>query len=303
MNPGIAYALAAYLAWGLLPLYLHRLAPVSATEIMAHRIVWSLVTIAMLLLALGRLSWLRAVAAQPATLLRYLGTASLISLNWLVYTWAINTGHVVDASLGYFINPLLNVLLGALFFHERLRLGQKLPIALTALGVAWLTWQAGAPPWIGLVLALSFSSYGLLRKTGQLGAIEGFTLEVALLAPMALGYLLWRASSGTLAFANDGTPMRWMLAAAGPLTTIPMLLFAAGARRISFSLLGVLQYLSPTLQWVVGVYVFDEPFDPRKAIGFGIIWAALLLFAAEGAWAGWQRARYAGARPAAAAGG
>jgi chloramphenicol-sensitive protein RarD len=301
MNPGIAYALGAYLAWGLLPLYLHALAPVSATEILAHRIVWSFVTIAVLLLALGRLGWLRAVAARPATLLRYLATATLISVNWLVYTWAINTGHVVDASLGYFINPLLNVLMGAVLFHERLRLGQKLPIGLTALGVAWLTWQAGAPPWIGLVLALSFSSYGLLRKTAPLGAIEGFTLEVALLAPLALGYLLWRAWAGTLGFAGEGPAMRWMLAAAGPLTTVPMLLFAAGARRISFSLLGVLQYLSPTLQWVVGIYVFGEAFDPHKAIGFGIIWFALLLFAAEGAWAGWQRTREAGARAAAPA--
>jgi len=293
MNPGIGYALAAYLLWGLLPIYLYLLAPVAASEILAHRVVWSLATMAILLVGLRRLQWIRTVLATPVALGRFALTAVLISVNWMLYIWSINSGHVIDSSLGYFINPLVNVLLGALLLKERLRFGQKLPIVLAALGVAWLTWQAGAPPWIGLVLALSFSLYGLLRKTAALGALEGFTIEAALLTPLALGYLLWLAANGNLGFLNSSTQVRWLLVAAGPVTTVPLLLFAAGARRISFSLLGVLQYLAPTLQWLTGIFFFHEPFDPHKAIGFGFIWLALLLFAAEGAWFGWQRARYA----------
>jgi chloramphenicol-sensitive protein RarD len=291
MNSGIAYALAAYLAWGLLPLYLHLLAPVSTTEILAHRIVWSLATVLVLLVALRRLDWIGAVAARPRMLLRFLATAALIATNWMLYIWSINSGHVVDASLGYFINPLVNVLLAALLLHERLRGWQKLSIALAAGGVAWLAWQAGAPPWIGLGLALSFSLYGLLRKTASLGSIEGFALEAALLTPIALGYLAWRGADGTLEFSGASPAMRWLLVAAGPVTTVPLLLFAAGARRIPFSLLGVLQYLAPTLQWLTGIFVFHEGFDRHKAAGFALIWAALLLYAAESAWAGWRRSR------------
>lgn len=293
MNSGIAYALSAYLLWGLLPIYLHLLAPISTPEILAHRIVWSLVTVAVLLVGLRRLAWIRAALAAPAPLGRFVVTAALISCNWILYIWSINAGHVVDSSLGYFINPLVNVLLGWLLLHERLRLGQKVPLVLAALGVAWLTWLAGSPPWIGLTLALSFSLYGLLRKTAALGALEGFAVEAALLTPLALSYLVWLWASGTLGFASTSTPIRWLLVAAGPVTTVPLLLFAAGARRISFSLLGVLQYLAPTLQWLTGIFVFREPFDPQKAIGFGFIWLALILYAIEGAWFGWQRGKYA----------
>ena len=293
MNSGIAYALGAYLLWGLLPIYLHLLAPVPTPEILAHRIVWSLVTVMILLVALRRLTWIGAAIAAPATLWRYVLTAALISCNWLLYIWSINAGHVVDSSLGYFINPLVNVLLGWLLLHERMRFGQKLPLALAALGVAWLTWQAGSPPWIGLTLALSFSLYGLLRKTAALGALEGFSVEAAVLTPLALAYLIWEARSAGLGFSSVSMPTRWLLVAAGPVTTIPLLLFAAGARRISFSLLGILQYLAPTLQWLSGIFVFREPFEQSKAVGFGLIWLALLLYAIEGVWFGWQRQRCA----------
>lgn len=293
MNLGITYALTAYLLWGLLPIYVHLLAPIATSEILAHRIVWSLATVAVLLVGLRRLGWIRAALAAPASLLRYALTAGLISCNWLIYIWAINAGHVIDSSLGYFINPLVNVLLGWLLLHERLRFGQKLPLVLAALGVAWLTWLAGSPPWIGLTLALSFSAYGLLRKTAALGALEGFSVEAALLAPPALAYLLWAGAGGTLGFASATTHIRWLLVGAGPVTAIPLLLFAAGARRISFSLLGVLQYLAPTLQWLTGIFVFREPFEPAKAAGFGLIWLALALYAAEGAWFGWQRGKCA----------
>jgi len=289
MNRGIAFALSAYLLWGLLPLYLHLLAPISAAEILAHRIVWSLATVAPLLIALRRLGWLRTALAAPTALWRYALTALLISINWILYIWSVEAGHVVDASLGYFINPLVNVLLGWLLLHERLRAGQKLPLALAAAGVLWLTWHAGSPPWIGLALALSFSLYGLLRKTAALGALEGFSVEVALLAPLALGYFAWLAAHDALGFSSASASLRILLVAAGPFTAVPLLLFAAGARRISFSLLGILQYLAPTLQWLVGIYAFDEPFAFSKAVGFGLIWLALLLYVVDGLWFGRQR--------------
>jgi chloramphenicol-sensitive protein RarD len=291
LNPGIVYALSAYLIWGLLPLFLHLLAPVRTAEILAHRIVWSLVTILILLVALRRLAWIRTALTRPRTLAPFVITAGLISCNWMLYIWSINSGHVVDSSLGYFINPLVNVLLGALLLHERLRFGQKLPIVLAAVGVAWLTWLAGAPPWIGLALALSFALYGLLRKTATLGALEGFAVEAAVLTPIALGYLFWRSADGSLDFVTVPTQTRWLLVAAGPVTAIPLLLFAAGARRLPFSLLGVLQYLAPTLQWLSGIFIFHEAFDPHKAIGFGFIWLALLLYGAESLWFGWWQSR------------
>jgi chloramphenicol-sensitive protein RarD len=295
MSPGVGYALAAYLVWGLLPLFLRLLAPTPTPEILAHRIVWSGVTMLLVLLAMRRLAWIRPALAEPRRLLRFVVTAALISVNWLLYIWSIQAGHVVDASLGYFINPLVNVLLGALLLHERLRRGQKLSVALAAFGVAWLTALAGSPPWIGLAIAASFSLYGLLRKTAPLGALEGFAVETAVLGPLAAGYLAWLWAHGTLAFAAAAPATRWLLVAAGPITTIPLLLFAAGARRIPFSMLGVLQYLSPTLQWLVGIYAFHEAFDTHKAIGFGFIWVALVVYAGEGAWAGWLRGRSAAA--------
>jgi chloramphenicol-sensitive protein RarD len=289
MNAGIAYALGAYLIWGLLPIYLHLLGAIATPEILAHRIIWSMVTMMILLVGLRRLAWLPGALAQPRTLRRFAVTACLISVNWVLYIWAINAGHTVDASLGYFINPLVNVLIGAVLFKERLRRGQQLALLVAALGVAWLTWLAGAPPWIGLALALSFSLYGLLRKTAALGALEGFTVETVLLAPLALGYVAWLAARGTLGFAAAPTHLQLLLVLAGPATTIPLLLFAAGVRRIAFSLTGVLQYLAPTLQWLVGIYVFHETFEPHKAIGFALIWVALLIYAAEGAWVAWLR--------------
>jgi len=293
MNPGIFYALAAYLWWGLLPLYLHAVAAIAPFEVLAHRILWALVLMLLVLALLRRPYGFGAALRKPAVLGRFALSAFFVSINWLVYIWAIGAGHTVDASLGYFINPLVNVLVGALLLHERLRLGQKLPLVLAFAGVAWLTVQTGGPPWIGIVLAISFSLYGLLRRQAPLGAMEGFALETLLLAPFALAFLAWQAHLGALAFANGSNSVRWLLVAAGPLTAVPLVLFTAGARRISFSLLGILQYLAPSLQWLVGIYVFHEDFDHHKALGFGLIWLALLVFALEGAWFGWQRARAA----------
>jgi len=287
MNRGIAYASAAYLLWGVFPIYFKALQSVAPLEILGHRIVWSLAVCAVLLLALRRLQWLAELRRQPRVLLWFAASSILVAANWFVYIWAVTAGRVVDASLGYFINPLVNVLIGAAFLHERLRGAQWAAVGIAAVGVAWLTWQAGAVPWIGLVLALSFGLYGLLRKTAALGAIEGLTLETVLLTPVAAAYLLWLAHTGASGFVDGNAATRLLLAAAGPVTAVPLLLFAAGARRIPFSTLGLLQYLGPSLQLLLGVWLYHEPFAER-APGYALIWIALAIFSIEGAVQGWR---------------
>jgi chloramphenicol-sensitive protein RarD len=287
MNRGIAYASAAYLLWGVFPIYFKALQAVAPLEILGHRIVWSLAVCAALLLALRRGQWLADLRRQPRVLLWFVASSMLVAVNWFVYIWAVNAGRVVDASLGYFINPLVNVLIGAVFLHERLRGMQWVAVAVAAIGVSWLTWQAGAVPWIGLVLALSFGLYGLLRKTAALGAVEGLTLETLLLAPIAAAYLGWLMLGGHSGFVQGDTTTRLLLAAAGPITAVPLLLFAAGARRIPFSTLGLLQYLGPTLQLLIGVWLYDEPFAER-APGYVLIWIALAVFSVEGVVQGWR---------------
>jgi chloramphenicol-sensitive protein RarD len=287
MNRGIAYASAAYLLWGVFPIYFKALQKVAPLEILGHRIVWSLAVCAVLLLFLRRLQWLADLRRQPRVLLGFIASSVLVAANWFVYIWAVNSGRVVDASLGYFINPLVNVLIGAAFLHERLRRAQWLAVGVAAAGVSWLTWQAGAVPWIGLMLALSFGLYGLLRKTAALGAIEGLTLETMLLTPLAAAYLAWLVQTGQSGFAQGDTATRLLLAAAGPVTAVPLLLFAAGARRIPFSTLGLLQYLGPSLQLLIGVWLYNEPFAER-APGYVLIWIALAVFSIEGIVRGWR---------------
>ena len=287
MKRGIAYASAAYLLWGVLPVYFKTLQQVGALEILGHRIVWSLAVCTLLLLALGRWQWLSELGRQPRVLLWFATSSALVAANWYVYIWAVNADHVVDASLGYFINPLVNVLIGAAFLHEQLRRTQWLAVGIAALGVAWLTWQGGALPWIGLTLALTFSLYGLLRKTAALGPIEGLTLETLLLTPPAAIYLLWLVHTGQSGFADGDGVTRLLLLAAGPVTAVPLLLFAAGARRIRFSTLGLLQYLGPTLQLLFGVWLYQEPFAER-APGYAMIWLALAVFSVEGLMQGWR---------------
>ena len=287
MNRGIAYAAAAYLLWGVFPIYFKALQHVAPLEILGHRIVWSLAVCVALLLALRRLQWLAELRRQPRVLAWFAASSVLVAANWFVYIWAVNAGRVVDASLGYFINPLVNVLIGAAFLHERLRRTQWIAVGIAAAGVAWLTWQAGAVPWIGLVLALTFGVYGLLRKTAALGAIEGLSLETLLLTPVAAAYLLWLAHGGHGGFAGGDATTRLLLAAAGPVTAVPLLLFAAGARRIPFSTLGLLQYLGPSLQLLIGVWLYHEPFAER-APGYVLIWIALAIFSVEGLLQGWR---------------
>ena len=281
MNPGFFYAAAAFSIWGLFPLYFRLIPMVAPFEVVLQRSLWSLLFLAALLTVLKRWRWLAQVWAEPRKLPLFAFSALLLAANWMVYVYAIQTHQVVEASLGYFINPLVNVLLGVLVLRERLGVVKWIAVALAAFGVAWLTWQLGQLPWIALVLGLSFGVYGLVRKTSTLGALEGLALETMLLAPLALPLLLWWtvAHNGVWTQGELG-PAGW-LALSGPLSALPLLLFAMGARRLPLATVGLVQYLSPTLQLLLGVWVFHEPFSSGRLVGFAFIWAALALVSAD----------------------
>lgn len=284
MQTGIVYATLAYVCWGLFPLYFHQVAQVPALEVVMHRTVWSLVLLLGVLAVRRHWAWLGAALRSPRVLGTFALSALLLAANWLTYVWAVHHQHVVDASLGYFILPLIHVAMGYAVLQERPRRGQWVAVALAALGVAWLTLQAGRLPWIALVLALTFGVYGLLRKTASLGALEGLALETLLLAPVAAVLLAWWGAQGQGALVQGPPSQVAWLVLAGPATAIPLLLFAAGARRIPMATLGLLQYISPTLQFALGVWVFHEAFDPARLAGFVLIWAALVLYSVEGWW-------------------
>lgn len=283
MHTGLFAAALAYIIWGLFPLYFHQLREVPALEVVMHRSVWSLAFIVLVLLYQRRWAWLINVLQQPRKLAIFGTSALLLSSNWLLYVWAVNNGRVLEASLGYFINPLFNVLLGVLVLRERPRPLQWAAVGIAGLGVLWLGVAAGAPPWISLALAASFGLYGLLKKTAPLGALEGLALETLLLAPLAVPALAWMSThGGTLANATPST-WAWLLAA-GPLTAVPLLLFAYGAQRIQLGTLGLLQYLGPSLQFALGVWVFHEPLHHNRLAGFALIWLALLIYSGETLW-------------------
>ena len=282
MSTGILSAALAFLAWGLFPLYFHAIHEVPPMQILAHRMLWSLLFLVIVLAVRRQWAWLN-IVRQPRVFGSFVASAFLLSLNWLIYIWSVNNGHVIEASLGYFINPLVNIMFGYVILKERLRPTQWAAIAVAALGVGWLTWQAGNVPWIALTLAATFGGYGLLRKTAALGALEGLSFETMVLFPLAAGYVIWLSMHGQNAFLNtDSDATRLLLVAAGPITAIPLLLFAAGARKIPLSVLGLLQYLSPTMQFLLGVWLFHEAFTADRLVGFALIWLALALFAAEG---------------------
>lgn len=283
MRAGILSAALAFICWGLFPLYFRALKEVPPAQIMGHRIVWSLAFLLIVLCVRRQWKWLPALRSQPRVIASFALSAFLLSGNWLLYIWAVNSGHVIEASLGYFINPLINVMLGYLVLKERLRSGQWAAIALAACGVLWLTWQAGRMPWIALLLAASFGLYGLLRKTASLGALEGLSFETMQLFPFALCFIVWLTMNGNNVFINTAADStRWLLVASGPITAIPLLLFASGARKIPFWTLGLLQYLGPTIQLALGIYIFQEAFTLERMIGFIVIWSALALYAGEG---------------------
>jgi chloramphenicol-sensitive protein RarD len=277
---GLLYGLAAYLAWGLLPLYFRALHGVPPLEILAHRIVWSVLLLAGLTTWLGR--WPEVV--RPLATWRGRGllsaTTALITVNWGVYIWAVHAGRVLEASLGYFINPLVNVLLGVLFLGEALSRRQQVAVGLAAIGVAVLVATAGTFPWVALVLAVSFGLYGLLRKVARVDAVAGLFSETALLAPLAIAGLLVLAHRGT-GHLGEAPAVSALLVAAGLVTALPLIWFALGVQRLRLSTVGLLQYVAPTMQFSIAVFVFGEPFTAAHGLAFGCIWGSLALYTVD----------------------
>jgi chloramphenicol-sensitive protein RarD len=284
MNRGILYGIAAYTIWGFLPLYWKALQDVPAGEILANRIVWSFVFVVLLLTYKRNWRWLAPALKQRRIILTFMATGLLLALNWFIYIWTVNAGYVIETSLGYFINPLVNVLLGVVFLRERLRKGQVPAVALAVAGVVYLTISYGAFPWIALTLAFTFAFYGLLRKTAPLGATEGVTLETAVLFLPAAAAMLYLNRTGSGAFGEGDPQTTLLLIGVGVITAVPLLFFGAAARRITLTNLGLLQYIAPTLQFLLGVYVFGEAFGKEQLVGFGLIWMALIIYSFESIW-------------------
>ena len=281
---GIWLAVIAYTLWGLLPIYWKWLYPLPAQEILAHRVFWSFILLGLILTVKRHWSWIRQKLVKPGTIALFVASGILLAANWFVYIWAVNAGEMVEASLGYFMNPLVNVLLGIFFFKEKLRSGQWLAFVFAATGVLYLTFVFGRLPWIGLFLAMSFGLYGLLRKKGMLNSLEGLFFETLLMVPLAMVFLGWLEAGGRASFGHLGAGKSLLMIGAGAVTTIPLLCFAAAARRIDLSLMGILQYIAPTLQFLLGVAVYGEPLSHTRMIGFVFVWIALLIFSGESLW-------------------
>jgi len=281
MNKGILNGLAAYALWGFFPIYWKFLHNVPALQVIGHRIGWSYVLLMVILFATRQWSDFRKTALKPKMIGIYSIAAVLLTINWLVYVWGVNAGFIVETSLGYFINPLLSVLLGVIFLRERLRPMQWVPVGIATIGVIYLTAIYGRLPWIALSLAFSFGFYGFVKKLAPLGSLYGLTLETAIAFPFALIYLLILERNGSGAFAHAGVSTTLLLIGAGAVTTIPLLMFASAAKQIPLTVVGLLQYVAPTLQFLIGVFLYKEPFDHSHLIGFGIVWVALIIFWAE----------------------
>lgn len=272
---GFLYGIGAYGMWGLVPLFWPLLQPASAVEILAHRMVWSLAVVALALLALRRWGWIPGLLRQPRKLGMITVAAAVITVNWGLYIWSVNAGHVVEASLGYFINPLVTIAMGVLLLKERLRPAQWAAVGIGLAAVLVLAFGYGRPPWISLVLAFSFAVYGLVKKKVDLGGLESLAAETAIQFLPALAYLLWLGSAGTLAFGAHGAGHMALLASAGLVTALPLVCFGAAAIRVPLSTLGLLQYLAPVFQFLLGVVYFREAMPPERWAGFGLVWLAL----------------------------
>jgi len=278
---GLLYALGAYFTWGLFPIYWKFLKHVPAVQLLGHRILWSFALLALVLLFTGQFGALRQKLTDLKVLRIYALAAVLIGINWLTYVWAVNAGFIVETSLGYFINPLISVVLGMIFFRERLRPLQWIPVVLAAAGVIYLTLSYGRLPWIALTLAFSFGFYGLVKKLAPLNSVFGLTLETGILLVPAILYLVFAEISGAAAFSHTGATSDILMIGAGLATTIPLLMFAGAARRIPLTMIGLMQYIAPTMQFLLGIFIYKEPFSFQQLIGFGIVWCGLLVFAAE----------------------
>jgi chloramphenicol-sensitive protein RarD len=278
---GFLLGLSAYAMWGLFPLYWPLLEPAGAVEILAHRVFWSLAVMVGLVVAVRRTRRLRAVLADRRARTILSIAAVLIAVNWGTYIWGVNNHHVVETSLGYFINPLVTVLMGVLILGERLRRLQWVALGLALLAVAGLTAEYGRPPWVALVLAFSFGSYGLAKKKAGVGAVESLTVETMVLAPLAFGYIVFLTLTGGSHFTGHGTGHALMLASAGLVTAVPLICFGGAATRVSLTTIGLLQYVTPTIQFAIGVFVYGEPMPPLRWAGFSLVWVALVIFTAE----------------------
>ena len=282
MKRGIWYGVAAYSAWGLFPIYWRLLHGVPAIQLISHRIIWSFVLLAIVLALLRQGGEFRAAIRAPRVLRIYSIAAVLVSLNWFTYVWAVNAGHIVETSLGYFINPLISIVFGVLLLGERLRPWQWSAVGLAACGVVYLTFDYGRLPWIALTLAVTFALYGLVKKMAPLNSVHGLAFETGLLLVPAVGYLVFAELTGRGAFMHATLTTNALLVGAGIATTVPLVLFASAARRIPLTWVGVLQYIAPTLQLLLGIFVYGETLSGHRLAGFALVWAALVVFAVEG---------------------
>lgn len=275
---GFLYALSAYLLWGVLPFYMKAVAHIPAIEVVAHRALWSVPVAGALLVWLGRTSDIRRALLTPRTLLMGMLTAALITFNWCIYVWAIAADRTVETALGYYINPLFSIFLGAILLGEKLTRPQVLAILLAAAAVALLTWETGGLPWVSIGLAVSWAFYALFKKTLPIGPAQGFFLEVLILAVPALGYIIWAETTGNGHFGDQGIGDVWLLMASGVATAVPLILYANGAKLLRLSTIGIMQYIAPTIIFMVAVFVFREPFSREQALAFGLIWLALAIY-------------------------
>jgi chloramphenicol-sensitive protein RarD len=281
-NKGIWYAAVAYIIWGLFPIYWKQLHNVPALQVLGNRIFWSFLLLMGVIFFTRQYHLFQAESNKRRVIGVYTIAALLIGVNWLTYVWAVNAGYIVESSLGYFINPILSVLLGVIFLRERLRPLQWLPVILATIGVAYLTISYGRPPWIALTLAFTFGVYGLVKKIAPLGSLYGLTLETGILFVPALIYLVYAGRTGTGALFNEGMQTTILLIGSGVVTAVPLLLFASAAKRIPLTMIGIMQFIAPTLQFLLGVLLYKEPFSRDQLIGFSIVWLALIIFWLEG---------------------
>lgn len=279
---GLAAASSAFLIWGMLPLYLKVLEAVPVLQLAAHRVVWGCLFGFGLLVVRGEIDQVRRALSNPQTRRWLCLSALMIAVNWLIFMWGIAAHRVVEVSLGYFINPLLNVVLGVVLFRERLNRAQWIAVTLAAAGVVYLGWIGGHPPWLSLAIAASFGLYGVVRKVAKVDALPGFAGETLLLLPVGMGYIVWCEAAGQGAMSEIGWGLNSLLLLSGPLTAIPLVLFAVGARRIPLSTVGLLQYMAPTIQLIGAILVFHEPFSGPRVVGFALIWSGLAVYAIHG---------------------
>jgi chloramphenicol-sensitive protein RarD len=275
---GFLYALSAYLMWGFLPFYMKAVAHIPAIEVVAHRVIWSLPVAGALLVWLGRTDDITRALRSPRTLMMGGLTAALITMNWCVYVWAISVERTLETALGYYINPLFSIFLAAVVLGEKLSRVQVLAIMLAVVAVLVLTWENGGLPWVSIVLAMSWGFYALFKKTLPIGPAQGFFLEVLILSVPALGYIGWVEATGQGHFGDQSTTDLWLLVAGGLVTAIPLILYANGAKLLRLSTIGIMQYIAPTIIFIVAVFVFREPFSFERAIAFGLIWIALIIY-------------------------